>query len=157
MIDFDIELMKLVPTIVGGIFIAWYWNYEKHKLERYRYLDESYRALLQRYMDMPKFGNIKLTERYRTSYKGKDALHYHYFAMNAHTVMETIFDQFDDAPPEQWNAIFQYHTALHSTWLKDNPGANRAAYVRHVTARRSKQRAGTQRSQKKWRATKNWG
>jgi len=129
-----IEAIKIVPYVVGGIVVAWYWNHRKHTLDRYRYLDEIYHRLLQRYQEVPRFGDIELTTRYRQSYKGEEALCYHYFAMTAHTVMESVFDQFKGNVPAEWLPVFTYHSSLHAAWLWDNRGANRSDYVDRVLA-----------------------
>jgi hypothetical protein len=132
MLNDTIQIVQVVVAVVGGIFIAWYWNERNHLLSEYKYLDEIYWKLLDAYVLKPEFGDKRLTENYRESFRDKDALSYYYFAMRAHTVMETIYDVYRAKIPEEWIHIFNYHTALHSRWLRDNQSANERSYVKRV-------------------------
>ena len=47
-----LEILKLIVAIAGGIGLAWYWNWKKDLLEKYRHLDECYNTLLQAYFEV---------------------------------------------------------------------------------------------------------
>jgi hypothetical protein len=130
-----LEVGKLAATLLGGIFIVWYWNVQKHALEQYRYLDEAYQGLLQSYFENPQFGDAARTATYRQSFQGDDALRYHFFAMKIHTTMETLFDLSRGKIPAEWTNIFAYHTSLHAQWLKDNTGLHEPGYLALVLRR----------------------
>ena len=83
---------QVIVGAIAGIFVAWYWNWRTHLLAEYRYLDKVYWKLLDAYAARPEFGDENLTSTCEESFRGKDALSYHYFAMRVHTVMETIYD-----------------------------------------------------------------
>jgi hypothetical protein len=131
------EIVQIIVAVIGGIGIASYWNWRNHKLSEYRYLDQVYWSLLQTYRDKPEFGDKRLTDNYRESYRDKDASSYHYFAMCAHTVMETIYDVYGPRIPPEWAHVYRYHTTLHAKWLRDNQSANRPDYVTHCLAAQS--------------------
>jgi hypothetical protein len=140
-----IQILNLLVAVIGGIFIAWYWNDEKHRLDEFRYVDEAYIKLLERYFANPRFGDPKLTNAYAQSFTGEEGLRYHYFAMAVHTVMETVFDVYKPRRPkwmsskisrpseiripEEWIQIFKYHTMLHVAWLKGNTHVHEPGYV----------------------------
>ena len=144
----DIEVLKLLVAVVGGILVVWYWNGEKQRLEQFRYVDDAYIKLLDRYFEHPKFGDPTLTRTYAQSFAGDEGLKYRYFAMAVHTVMETLFDlhkpkmpkwlrtarrrAIASEIPEEWMQIFTYHTKLHVSWLNDNPQLHEPAYVAYV-------------------------
>jgi len=128
-IGLALEISKLLVAIAGAIFVAWYWNRRKHLLEEYRYLDESYNALLQMYFDHPQYGDPKRTANYAKSFKGKEAIQYHYFAMRVHTLMETVFDVCKGKVSDEWQYVFRHHTALHMPWLKKHRELHEPGYV----------------------------
>ena len=64
-----IEISNFVVAIVGAIVVAWYWNRQKHLLDQYRYLDESYNTLLQLYFDHPQFGDRDRTGDYASNFE----------------------------------------------------------------------------------------
>jgi hypothetical protein len=127
-----IECLQLVVAIIGGILVAWIWNERKHRLEQYRYLDQAYTDLLRRCFENPQFCDPTRTNDYVNSYKNDDATRYHYFAMTVHTIMETIFDLSKGNIPYEWVRIFEYHTSIHSAWLKNNQDAQEPEYVKRV-------------------------
>jgi hypothetical protein len=127
-----IEIAKLVVTIVGAIVVAWYWNREKHKLEQYRYLDETYNEILRTYLDHPEFGQPELTSKYRASFKKMNFWKYHYFAMRVHTFLETVFDLSKGNVSNTWLHIFRHHANLHAAWLRDHSSLHEPGYVQHV-------------------------
>ena len=135
-----LEYGQIIIAIVGGVIITWYWNRKtfaleqyKHHLDKYRYFDESYHALLGLYRDNPKFGDENNTKDYKNSFAEDEIQKYHYFAMSVHTVMEGLFDFYGESIPDEWKNIFRYHTNLHINWLEENPCANRTSYVDYVT------------------------
>ena len=130
--NIDIEILKLIVGIIGGIVIAWYWNDQKHRLEQYRFVDEAYAKLLERYFANSNFGDAALTSNYTASFSGAEGLRYHYFAMAVHTAMETLFDLYNTKIPKEWVKIFEYHTMLHIGWLKDNQQLHEPDYVAYV-------------------------
>ena len=79
-------------TIAGVIGIAWYWNWQKHKLEQYRHLDVAYNELLKVYFENPRFGQPDLASSYAEAFAGDERWKYHYFAMRVHTFLESIYD-----------------------------------------------------------------
>lgn len=127
-----IEILKLLVGVIGGILIVWYWNDQKHRLEQYRFVDEAYVKLLERYFANSNFGDAALTSNYAASFSGAEGLRYHYFAMAVHTAMETLFDLYKTKIPKEWIRIFEYHTVLHIAWLKDNQQVHEPDYVAHV-------------------------
>lgn len=132
--EFYLEIAKLLVAVIGGVFVAWYWNDAKHRLDQYRYIDDLYMKLLERYFQNPRFGDRELTTKYLASFSGDEALRYFYFAMAVHTLMETIFDVNKGRIPKQWIGIFEYHTLLHMTWLRDNRQVHEPDYVARVFA-----------------------
>jgi hypothetical protein len=127
-----IAFAQIIVSIVGGIGIAWYWNERSSKLAQYRYLDESYSKLLEAYLANPEFGDKLKVENYATEFRDAHALKYHCFALSVHTAMETIFDVYGPKIPREWRHIFDYHTNLHSKWLRANPAANEPGYIKQV-------------------------
>lgn len=144
----DLEILKLFVAIIGGVLVVWYWNAEKQRLEQFRYVDDAYIKLLERYFEHPKFGDPTLTRNYAQSFVREEALKYRYFAMAVHTVMETLFDlhkprtpkwiqsamgrETASKIPDEWMQIFAYHTKLHVSWLADNQELHEPAYVSYV-------------------------
>jgi glycogen synthase len=126
-----LQIIQIIVAAIAGVFVAWYWNKRAQKLSEYRYLDEMYWKLLDEYQKNPQFGDKRLTDDYSEGYRD-NALAYHYFAMRAHTAMETIYDVYSGQIPEQWVHIFDYHTVLHSKWLRENQTANEPGYVARV-------------------------
>ncbi len=129
-----LEIAQLVIAVLGGILVAWYWNQQKHVLERYRHLDETYRKLLDMYRHTPVYGDREKTAVYGTSWTGEARHDYHYFAMTVHTVMESVYDLFPRGIPDEWIHIFNYHTQLHAVWLRGNRDGHRPGYVERVFA-----------------------
>ena len=153
----DIEILKLVVAIIGGVFVVWYWNDEKQRLEQFRYVDQAYIQLLEHYFQHPKFGDPALTRDYAQSFRGAESVKYHYFAMTVHTIMETLFDLYKPKIPkrlekilswvqkqsdtpihDEWVHIFKYHTTLHISWLQDNRQLHEPAYVECVLGTKSR-------------------
>lgn len=131
-IQIGIEIAKLLVAIVGAIFVAWYWNQAKHKLEQYRYLDEAYNEILKAYFDHPRFGQPELTSKYAHAFKDAEFWRYHYFSMRVHTFLESIYDLSKGKIPDLWVLIFRHHSNLHSAWLRDHRDLHEEGYVDHV-------------------------
>jgi len=137
------ELTKLAVSIMGGGgFVTWYWTHRNRRSEDYKSLDAAYRSLLDRYFDHPDFGDRALTDDFAEKFKS-DAMKYHYFAMSAHSVMETLHDLYKDceyaggrgpAHHEEWGHVFRYHTRMHRGWLEANTDAQEDGYVKYVRA-----------------------
>ena len=128
----ETEIAKLVIGIVGAGFVAWYWNAVNHKLAQYRYLDETYKEILKAYVDHPDFGQPELARTYREAFKGKDFWKYHYFSMQVHTFLETIFDLSNGKIPDVWDYVYRHHGDLHSAWLRDHRDLHEAGYVEQI-------------------------
>lgn len=127
-----LQISQLVIAVLGGILVAWYWNQQKHALERYRHLDEAYLKLLDSYRQAAVYGDRDKTAVYAASWTGEDRHGYHYFAMTVHTVMESIHDMFPRGIPDEWIHVFNYHTRLHAAWLRENRDGHRPGYVARV-------------------------
>lgn len=123
------ECGKLLVAIVGGICVASYWNRQKHKLEEYRYLDASYQALLEAYLENSQFADARRTHDYATAFPGDEGFRYHCFAMRVHTTMETIYDVFQGKIHPEWIQIFRYHAGLHFPWLLAFQDLHEPSYV----------------------------
>ena len=124
-----IEVAKLAVGVVGAIAVAWYWNRQRHRLEQYRFLDETYIDLLKSYFENPGFGDKAKAAAYETAFTGSEAAKYHYFAMRVHTLLETIFDVSNGRIPPQWKPVFAHHAALHRAWLEKNAALQEPDYV----------------------------
>jgi len=131
-IELSLEIAKLAVAIVGAIFVAGYWNQQKHRLEQYRYLDEAYNGILQAYFDHPRFGQADLTRRYREAFTDDDYGRYHFFSMRVNTFLESIYDLSEGEIPPVWKHIFRHHAMLHHAWLQDHRDLHESGYVRHV-------------------------
>lgn len=126
------EIAKIAVTVFGAVFVVWYWNREKHRLDQYRYLDETYGEILKSYSDQPQFGQPDLTSAYREAFKGADLWKYHYFSMRVHSFLESIFDVSKGKIPDVWAHVFRYHAHLHSAWLRDHRELHEPEYIRSV-------------------------
>ena len=123
---------KLGSIVLGGGLLSLFWAWRSDRLAQYRYLDESYSALLDAYREHPEFGDVAKTRTFQTSF-ATNQFEYHYFAMTVHNVMETIFDVLrKPLEKPQWARIFAHHALLHWTWLETNAGAFEVAYVAYV-------------------------
>jgi hypothetical protein len=123
------DLLQFLEFTVSGVIIALYWNNRKDRLERYRYLDVLYSNLLTLYFENPRFGNKDLVLNYMEEFKDEELLKYHYFAIQVHSVMESIYDLSNGHIPKEWLNAFKYNTQLHLTWLKNNEELQEKGYI----------------------------
>ena len=120
-IEIAIELAKLLVAIIGAIGVAWFWNREKDRLERYQYFDKSYSDILEIYFQNPRLGRPELAARYSHVFEDDEAWRYHYFALRVHTFLESIFDLSGGKVPVAWRHIYRHQVSLHSAWLRNHP------------------------------------
>lgn len=131
------QLTKFAIAIVGsGSSITWLWTWKNDRFAQYRYLDESYRKVLESYAAAPHFGDKDRTASYRDAFKGDDRLKYHYFAAGVHNFLETLYDTIRHPRKDaEWGHIFRHHAGLHRAWLNDHQDLHGTGYVKLALAR----------------------
>lgn len=141
--NYLIEILSgFAGVILGGIisFFVFKWVYSRQSATwNYNHTDSLYINTVKLYVDHPQFGDPEKTRSYVTAFKENELWQYHYFALNLHTFLETIYDLHLDERHDKieyvWECIFDYHAKLHLEWLKNNKESNHSKYIDFVLRR----------------------
>ena len=129
MCEMIIKLVEIIFSGAVGVGITHYWAYKTREKTNYTYLDNLWVGMLDLYLTNPEYLNPEITKNYLNKLNEKEITSYNAFALTLQSTMETIYDVYGKKIPEEWKHIFEHHSYLHTSLLKNNPGGFRKEFI----------------------------